>query len=180
MGTIHRCVLAIYVFWGLLSGPMKAGGQTPGPYESLSPSPEHDVADCVGYPKQTKEFPAVYRAYTYFHNTNDSPSSPGYESFLYQRAIPNILHEHSQFEFFMYWKHIYGMNYGDPPPANNPMRATEEELDFVFELYVKRGAASGNFGLLAFGTEESLRRAGSYGQANACRSIVIALLKTDW
>jgi CHAT domain-containing protein len=29
----------------------------------------------------------------------------------------------------MYWKHIYGMNYGDPPPANNPMRATEEELD---------------------------------------------------
>jgi CHAT domain len=129
MGTSHRCILAMCVFLGTLLGPIMAGGQTPGPFESLSPTPEHDVADCVDVPNEQKSSLRSMRAYSYFHSTNDSPSAPGYESFLYKRAIPNILREHSRFEFFMYWKHIYGMNYGDPPPPNNPMRATEEELD---------------------------------------------------
>lgn len=69
------------------------------------------------------------------------------ESTLFRLAVPGMLKQHASMEYMMWRKHLYGTIYGDPPPLDNPLLTTQNELSAYLDS-VKQSATPG--GILVY------------------------------
>jgi hypothetical protein len=106
-------------------------GPAPAATEGAIPSPIN-VADCTVDPRP-REIPARLGA----------PDLGGGHQ-LFHLVMPSILYEHAQFDLQMYWKHLYGYAYfHEPPPPDNPMLGTEEDIEKYLTSVVKSEQPAG-------------------------------------
>lgn len=106
-------------------------GPAPAATEDAIPPPI-DVADCAIDPRP-RDIPA----------RPDAPDLGGSRQ-LFHEVMPSILYEHAQFDLQMYWKHLYGFAYfHEPPPPNNPMLETEDDIEKYLTSVVKSEQLAG-------------------------------------